>query len=193
MANRVLLGKRGTSDYGLFVSRSSENVLTTTAPLGFDSRAVESLTVHSYGQGFLIPSVTNSVGTALTFTYNSTTYSDDEVTISHGLGYKPAYAVRWCRVSDLSSGVATKVWTPNQAQYSFFEVDEDTEEETSGGADGGIDVRLNSTSPYALYMRNAYGIDDNGDNYVSSIGSSSVIAYSYVIFTAENFLNGASL
>lgn len=192
MANRVLLGKRGTSDFGLFVSRSSEDVLTTTAPLGFDSRAVESLIVHSYGQGFLIPSVTNQAGTPLTFTYNSTTYSDDEITISHGLGYKPAYAVRWCRVSDLSSGVATKVWTPNEAQYSFFEVDEE-EEEFSGGADGGIDVRLNTTSPYTLYMRNAYGIDDNGDNYVSSIGSSSVIAYTYIIFKAANFLNGASL
>ena len=95
-------------------------------------------------------------------------------------------------MSDLSSGVATKVWTPNEAQYSFFEVDEE-EEEFSGGADGGIDVRLNTTSPYTLYMRNAYGIDDNGDNYVSSIGSSSVIAYSYIIFKAANFLNGASL
>jgi len=97
-------------------------------------------------------------------------------------------------VSDLSSGVATQVWTPNEAQYSFYEVpDEDEGDENSGGAGGGIDVRLNSTSPYALYMRNTYGIEDNSDSYVSSIGSSSVIAYSYVIFTAENFLNGASL
>ena len=35
MANRVILGKRGT-DYGLFVSRSGQDVTTSNDALGFD-------------------------------------------------------------------------------------------------------------------------------------------------------------
>ena len=50
MGNRVILGQRGSS-YGLFISKSGEDVTSTTNPLAFDSRAAESLQVHSYGQG----------------------------------------------------------------------------------------------------------------------------------------------
>lgn len=100
MANRVLLGKRGTSDFGLFVSRSGDDVLTTTNPLSFDSRAPTSLTVHSYGQGVLVPSgLTNNFGTALSYTFEGTTYTSSatsgETSITHNLGYVPAYAIRW--------------------------------------------------------------------------------------------------
>ena len=100
MANRVLLGKRGTSDFGLFVSRSGDNVLTTTNPLAFDSRAPTSLTVQSFGQGILVPSnLTNSGGTALSYTFEGTTYTSSstsgETSITHNLGYVPAFAIRW--------------------------------------------------------------------------------------------------
>ena len=194
MANRVLLGKRGTSDFGLYVSADGENVISTTNPLSFDSRAVESLIVHSYGQGILIPDATNASGTTLNFTYNGVTYTNDEVSITHNLGYRPAYAVRWCRVTDLdSNGIATKVYNPNQGHYSVSEYDENEDEEITSGQDTGIDVRLATNSPYALSIRNNWLTDDNGDNSVTSITSGMVYAYSYLIFKAENFLNGASL
>ena len=75
MANRVIIGKRG-SDYGLFVSKSGDDVTTTTNPLGFDSRAVESFIVHSYGEGILVPDVQHrTTGAQLTYTYDGATYS----------------------------------------------------------------------------------------------------------------------
>ena len=69
MANRVLIGKRG-SDHGLFVSRAGQNVATSEEPLGFDSRAVESLIVHSYGQNVLVPNVQNGSGNQLGMAYD---------------------------------------------------------------------------------------------------------------------------
>ena len=98
MANRVALGKRG-SDFGLFVSKHGEDVLTTSNPLAFDSRAPTSLLLHSYGQGVLVPSgVTNSLGQGLSHTFEGTTYTTSatsgQATITHNLGYTPAFAFR---------------------------------------------------------------------------------------------------
>ena len=99
MANRVLLGKRGTSDFGLFVSRSGDDVTNTTNPLFFDSRSPTSLTVHSFGQGILVPQgITNSNGNALSNNFDNQTYTSavgsGDATITHNLGYVPAYAIR---------------------------------------------------------------------------------------------------
>ena len=50
MANRVLIGKRGTSDYGLYVSNPGVNVLTATDDdLMFNSDAVEGFNVLQSG------------------------------------------------------------------------------------------------------------------------------------------------
>ena len=106
MANRVLLGKKGTSDFGLFVSRSGDDVLTTTNPLSFDSRAPTSLTVSSFGQGILVPNnLTNTFGSSLSYTFEGTTYTSSatsgETSITHNLGYVPAYAIRWCTGAEM--------------------------------------------------------------------------------------------
>lgn len=50
MANRVLIGKRGTSDYGLYVSNPGVNVLTATdSDLMFNSDLVEGFNVLQSG------------------------------------------------------------------------------------------------------------------------------------------------
>ena len=50
MANRVLIGKKGTSDYGLYVSNPGVNVLTASADnLMFNSDAKESFNVLQTG------------------------------------------------------------------------------------------------------------------------------------------------
>ncbi|MGB1843055.1 MAG: hypothetical protein ACPHIB_02755 [Thalassobaculaceae bacterium] len=50
MAERVLIGKRGTSDYGLYVSQAGINVTTATdAQLMFNSDAVEGFNVLQTG------------------------------------------------------------------------------------------------------------------------------------------------
>ena len=61
MANRVLLGERGSDD-GLFVSQNGVDVTDTssTTPLAFDSRAVRGLVVHAKGEGSLAPYSSNT-------------------------------------------------------------------------------------------------------------------------------------
>lgn len=91
MANRILVGNRSTGGYGLYVSKTGEDVLTTTEGLAFDSRAGNSTGIKTQGQGS-----------------TSTT-----ATIVHGLSYDPLFAVRWCTSAELDgSNVATKVFDP---------------------------------------------------------------------------------
>jgi hypothetical protein len=183
MGNRVLIGKRG-SDYGLFVSQSGVDVTSGSAALAWDSRAVAGLNVHSYGQGILASDDQN-------FTYSGTTYTAHEIDITHNLGYKPAFAVRWCTDAEISSGVATKVWSPNQAWAweekgdcdGYDEGEECTEHET------GIGCYTNLTTSI-LNIENVSMSTDDGDPHTPYLYP---MFYSYIIFTAENFLGGESL
>ena len=200
MANRVIIGKRG-SDYGLFVSKSGDDVATTTNPLAFDSRAVESFIVHSYGEGILVPDVQHrTTGAQLTYTYSGTTYNQHTATITHSLGYIPAFAVRWCSIGDLDgTGKATKVFTPHeyqQGQDEYTETDQEEEgdeitfPQTSGNS--GLRVVSATTSAITLHNTNERKYD-NVVGKATTLQSTAVYAYSYVIFTAPNFLNGESL
>jgi hypothetical protein len=200
MANRVIIGKRG-SDYGLFVSKSGDDVTTTTNPLGFDSRAVESFIVHSYGEGILVPDVQHrTTGAQLTYTYSGTTYNQHTATITHGLGYIPAFAVRWCSISDLDgTGKATKVFTPHeyedgQDEYEETDQDEEGDEITFPQTSGNSGLRVVSATTTAITLHNTNQRKyDNVVGKATTLQASAVYAYSYVIFTAENFLNGESL
>ena len=106
MANRVLMGNRATGGYGLYVSKTGDDVLTTTNPMAFDSRTGSGWAVKDYGQ-FII-----SAGGA-------------DVTKTHNLGYNPLVAIRWS--TSITGGVATTVFNPCE---SFFE----RERESSGQA-----------------------------------------------------------
>lgn len=195
MANRVLLGKRG-SDHGLFVSRSGIDVTDTslTTPLSFDTNASASLLVHSFGQGVLVPDVPANAS----YTIGGVTYTAHTIEIAHGLGYQPAFAVRWCTPRELSSGVATKVWTPfiNIVTDVISEEDEenDTQEEIYEGFMG-LTARALSSSPFKIEINNSMGL---GENIVSlrtsgTDADGAICLYSYVIFTEPNFTNGESL
>ena len=193
MANRVLLGKRG-SEHGVFVSKSGVDVTdsSSTTPLAFDSNAIASLLVHSFGQGILVPEEPANAS----FVFDGVTYTAHEVDIAHGLGYTPAFAARWCTADDISSGVAQRVWSPH-----FFQI---TESGNSGGGGGGVpplgpepeDVSANSgmtafadSTNITLKNKGSLGINTT----VSSFNQSAVYFYSYVIFSEENFLGGGSL
>ena len=193
MANRVLLGKRG-SEHGVFVSKSGVDVTdsSSTTPLAFDSNAIASLLVHSFGQGILVPEEPANAS----FVFDGVTYTAHEVEIAHGLGYTPAFAARWCTADDISSGVAQRVWTPH-----FFQI---TESGNSGGGGGGVpplgpepeDVSANSgmtafadSTNITLKNKGSLGLNTT----VSSFNQSAVYFYSYVIFSEENFLGGGSL
>ena len=192
MANRVIVGKRG-SDYGLFVSKSGVDVTasSSTTPLSFDSNAANGLNVHSYGQGILVPDAPANAS----YSFGGVTYTSHEATITHNLGYTPAYAVRWCTASEISSGVATAVWSPSTIAVLTVEVEENEsgdDETQEYEENGGLSIYAPNTN--TLKLTN-YFIASDITASTSSINSngSAVIFYSYVIFHTENFLNGESL
>tara|TARA_Y100001937_G_scaffold39192_1_gene55746 strand:- start:2228 stop:2818 length:591 start_codon:yes stop_codon:yes gene_type:complete len=196
MANRVLLGKRG-SDFGLSVSRSGVDVTNTslTTPLSFDTNASASLLVHSFGEGALVPTDPANAS----YSIGGVTYTASSIEISHGLGYKPAFAVRWCTPRELDgNNRATKVWTP------FFQLTTDvvSEEDEEAGTDEeiyegfmGLTARVLNSSPFKIEINNEMGAGET----ISSLATSgtdafgAICLYSYVIFTEPNFTNGESL
>ena len=121
MARRLLLGKAG-SDYGLFVSKSGTDVINDSGTLAngddllFDSRVgIGSLPLKFHGEGTLgLPSTRSDALTSDTF-----------ATITHNLGFKPFVIVQWCFSTDVSSGVATKMYPA--MHFYWEEEDEDTE------------------------------------------------------------------
>ena len=192
MANRVLVGKRG-SEFGLFVSRSGVDVTDTslTTPLSFDSRAATSLNVHSFGQGILSAFNDGNGAPQQSITFGGVTYTSSTVTITHNLGFVPAFAVRWNRYSDLSSGLATKVYSPfvtNRQEETTEGDDDEAETNPVSDADGGLDAVMSSTT---LELENA-NRDYHNINSSTTVGDSAAICYAYVIFKEENFINGAS-
>lgn len=92
MANRVLLGKRGTSDYGLYVSRPTQDVTSTSSGLIFDSNnAQKGFNVVAKGQGIL-----NSNGSR---------------TFSHGLGFRPFVEVTYTNAANMIGAPPTTAAT----------------------------------------------------------------------------------
>lgn len=111
MANRILAGNRSTGGHGLYVSRTGEDVTSTTNPLAFDSRAASSPVIHSAGQGILASN------------------SNAPATISHNLGYTPLFAVRWCTQDELDgNNKATKVFDPRYSHMISITEPEGIEE-----------------------------------------------------------------
>jgi hypothetical protein len=167
MVNRVLVGNRSTGGYGLYVSQDGDNVLTTTNAMQFDSRMGSGLLVHSYGQGSSGPGNTD---------------------IAHGLAYDPLFAVRWTDEDNISSGVATKVYTPAK----YMEETEDYYGENYYGFESGITVGLvNSGGTYYLRIRNEQNYYGQHSNSNSSYDRD--IYYAYVIFWAADFTDGRGL
>tara|TARA_B100000902_G_scaffold395922_1_gene455576 strand:+ start:1104 stop:1685 length:582 start_codon:yes stop_codon:yes gene_type:complete len=193
MANRVLLGKRG-SEYGLFISQKDVNVTDTssTTPLAFDSRAVRGLAVHAKGEGSLAPnSSTGSGGVDFATT----------ATITHNLGYVPLYAVRWCYASDLSSGVAQRMYTPSYKRFEDGNYDFADDEEESDWVEislGGISTSANTSTITINNHEFGYSVevgnDDAGTAPNEEFGTNKqTIYYAYIIFKAKDFTGGLGL
>jgi hypothetical protein len=102
MANRVLLGKRGTSDYGLYVSRPTEDVTSTSSGLIFNSdSAVKGFNVAAHGQGILNGGASR--------------------TISHGLGFRPFVEVTYTNEANMTGAPPTTAATFSvTATYNAF-------------------------------------------------------------------------
>jgi hypothetical protein len=168
MANRILLGNRSTGGYGIYVGKSGQNVLTTTEPMQFDSRMGASAIVQSFGQGYVEAGQTS--------------------TISHNLGYNPLFAVRWNLPTDLSSGVAQRVYTAAFADSDIEEIDEDRDE-TIFEAEVGFGVKVAHANTSSITIQNYHSVDD-GD---LSNETPPRIYYAIVIFHEVDYTGGIGL
>ena len=162
MANRVLIGNRTTGGYGLYVSKTGDNVLTTTNSLAFDARMGASLIVHSYGQGSIA--------------------GNSNVVITHSMGYKPAFAVRWSDSGDISSGLATKTYSPNTASSTFVTYEEEEVDE-EGEMNWGCEI--------SSVTINSFRITNESNNDMGE--TNRTIYYAYVIFHEADFTGGQGL
>jgi hypothetical protein len=195
MAKRVLLGKPANEDYGLYVSKTgtdvvnASNVLTSSTNLVFDSRVgVGSLDLKYHGQGLLgVPG--NNLATA-----TNLNTSDTFATITHNLGFVPFVIVQWCLQSDLSGGVATKMY---QASADF---NTDSTRFFGGGgnfttqqrlARAGVSYTVNSSTLvitnnmigelFISKSGSTFPLSETGRSYVGGEG----IAYAFLIFDLE--------
>mgnify|MGYP001158617905 CR=1 FL=1 len=176
MGARVLLGKRG-SDYGLFVSQKDIDVTNTslTTPLSFDSRAVRGLMVHAKGEGSLAPAASNSGNVDV----------PSSVSISHGLSYVPAYAVRWCQAGHLSSGVATTMLSPTR--YRHLQDDSNEEEDEQAEIITNYGCTTNISSSHLTINNHMFGESREGDGEEYFGVGKETIYYTYIIFKAKSF------
>jgi len=184
MAKRILLGKAG-SDYGLFVSKAgidvvnNSNVLTSSENLLFDSRVgIGSLPLKFHGQGTI--SAPATVGTPAS------------TTITHSLNYKPLVIVQWCFSTDVSNGIATKMYPA--MYFTFFEDDFNSdygisEEEYESRLYGGVGFQVTTTT---LVIKN-YFSGGTKEYIVTGQGASQeienisplAINYAFLIFDVE--------
>jgi len=150
--SRILIGNRSTGGYGLYVSKTGDEVTNTTNPLAFDSRTGTGWSIKQAGQ----------------FTVSGSQ------TINHGLGYTPLFAVRWCTSSQISSGVATKVYSPSYA----YAVERD---ETVPGE---LEIEVGQ---FGCLVK-------HGDtNNLVIINLTGTIYVSYIIFNEPDFTGGKGL
>jgi hypothetical protein len=197
MAKRILLGKAGSSDHGLFVSKTGvdvvngSNVLTSSTNLMFDSRVgVGALDLKYHGQGLLgVPG--NNLATA-----TDLNTSDTFATISFtNEGFVPFVIVQWCLQSDLAGGVATKMYQAsadfNSDSTRFFSSSgQGTSQQRLARA--GVSYTVNSSS--LIIKNNMIGelfISKSGtlgqtfsETSRSYVGGKS-IAYAFLIFDLE--------
>jgi len=119
MANRVLLGKRGSSDFGLYVSRPTEDVTSTSSGLIFNSdSAVKGFNVAAHGQGILNGGASR--------------------TISHGLGFRPFVEVTYTNEANMTGAPPTTAATFSVTTTfnSFFNIWQVTSVSVTSGGSG---------------------------------------------------------
>jgi len=191
MAKRILLGKAANADYGLYVTKSGTDVvdgsnnIATATNLMFDSRVgIGSLNLKYHGQGLLgIPGNDLSTATDLNT-------SDTYATITHNLGFVPFVIVQWCFQSDLSSGVATKMYPAsldfNSEANRYFAVFGNSYNQ-QGLVRGGVSYSVNSTTLTITnnFIGQVYISTVNGFESTREYQGGESIAYAFLIFDLQ--------
>ena len=96
--------------------------------------------------------------------------------------YKPVYALRWSDSGDISGGLATKTYSPNECSSVFAEYEED---EISD--DGEVDWGCTASN----FGVNSFLINNHSNNDMSL--TNRTIYFAYVIFHEADFTGGQGL
>jgi len=151
----------------------------------FDSRVgIGSLNLKYHGQGLLgIPGNDLSTATDLNT-------SDTYATITHNLGFVPFVIVQWCFQSDLSSGVATKMYPASldfnsEANRSFAVFGSNYNQQ--GLVRGGVSYSVNSTTLTITnnFIGQVYISTVNGFESTREYQGGESIAYAFLIFDLQ--------
>ena len=188
MAKRVVLGN-ANGEYGLYVSQKDDDVTSPNKQLSFDSRAFNGLPVHAFGEGTLsAPSGGASFRATSALGYTN-------------LGFSPLFALRYSFAGDITSGKATKAYSPAifGGVESVSDFNGQTEEETvyTETKSGGASAAAGASS---IVIKNHYG---GRTVVVTSVGAGApsvvtnqnaqAIKYAYIIFGVEDFTGGTGL
>ena len=198
---RIVLGKRGNNDYGLFVSAAGEDANSTNY-LTFDSNAIFTHGLFAYGQGSVTTRTSVSQSSPKTLYTAEGTSGGQNDRIAHNLGYSPQVYLRWCYPDEIftnPSGYPTGAYgvtslTPGRVSSTTSAIEfvnnggEPQEINKMQNAIGfGIDFEVDSTY---LYVSNyEAGFKGNPGNEVKFTGLT--IYYAYIITTAPD--NGLKL
>ena len=191
MANRVVLGN-ANGEYGLYVSQKDDNVVSPSKQLSFDSRAFNGLPVHAFGEGTLAAPSSGSISrstSALGYT---------------NLGFAPLFALRYSFDGDITSGKATKAYSPSimSGVEDIFKVTvvngeaviRDYEETKSGGAGAVATTSGITITNYYGGRTVVHGSENAGSapSVVTNAGAR-LIKYAYIIFGVEDFTGGTGI
>jgi hypothetical protein len=192
MAKRLLIGKPNGEDYGLYVSKEGVNVidgsnnLTNRDNLQFDSEVgLGSLNLKNYGQGLLgIP------GNSALSSGSTIGASDSVAVINHNLGFVPFVIVQWCLQSDISGGVATKMYTASldwTSDTNSTIVSNATQLETRGGVSYAVtSSTLTITNNMIGQVKRFFTLQSGGFVETSREYEGGVaVGYAYLIFDLQ--------
>jgi len=111
MSRRIVLGKVNSSDHGIFVSKTGQDIVDSSGNLTsavnqlFNSKASSAGNFTLKRKGQLVIS-------------GASTISGNSTTITHNLGFRPLVFAQWCFPNELdSNNVATKMRTPYSHRY----------------------------------------------------------------------------
>jgi hypothetical protein len=201
MANRVLIGKRGSSDYGLFVSKPGDDVLTTTNALAFDSRAASDLKPIGYGQGSVSAHTPvnggslNLMGVSPKTYYTNNTSAAQVARVAHNQSFTPLVAVRWTYDDDLDGSNRANITFPPMISLSYLNALDPGDftqfpptpstPKANTQIGHGFDFEIDST--YLYFLNYECGMRAYNTSLTNrTVYSGRTIYYAYVIFDTPN-------
>mgnify|MGYP001263753106 CR=1 FL=1 len=110
MSRRIVLGKVNTSDHGLFVSKTGQDIVDGSGNLTSATNQLFNSKASSVGNFTLLRKGQLTIAGASGITGTTTS-------IAHGQSFRPLVFAQWCFPNEVSSGVATKMRTPYYHKY----------------------------------------------------------------------------